>query len=283
MIVRISASQIVSAEGLTRPSRLRQRPLGSFLFDSQIFKLRQPLFVDYACRWGQGGIHVFEMMIWAAAASALSDPAAGAGQANSADVTAGQPAAATVAVEAEPAAPLPASVKLPALTAVELKLLDEVTSKTAVSGMPVRLALARPLYVNGELGVPEGTAVEGVVIHAAKGGMGGKSGELLIGARLIRLGSEAIPLRSFKLGPAKGRNNETLAFATAVAVGLPALLINGGSARVEAGTIANAKTSADVEIPVALLSRLPPVPESLKSPEAAAPVSATHVNSNQGK
>ena len=221
---------------------------------------------------------MFAMMIWAAAASALSDPAAGAGQANSADIT-----AATVAVEAEPAAPLPASAKLPALTAVELKVLDEVTSKTAVSGMPVRLALARPLYVNGELGIPEGTAVEGVVIHAAKGGMGGKSGELLIGARQIRLESEAIPLRSSKLGPAKGRNNETLAFATAVAVGLPALLINGGSARVEAGTIANAKTSADVEIPVALLSKLPPVPESLKSPEAAAAVSATHVNSNQGE
>ncbi len=65
------------------------------------------------------------------------------------------------------------SLKLQALTPVELKVLEEVSSKTAVSGMPVRLALAHPLYFSPELGIPEGTEVEGVVIHAAKAGMGG--------------------------------------------------------------------------------------------------------------
>lgn len=165
---------------------------------------------------------------------------------------------------------MPQSVKLPALTVVELRVVDEVTSKTAITGMPVKLALAHALYLTSDLGVPAGTIVEGVVIHAAKGGMGGKSGELLIGAKRI-LVSEGfgIPLRSFKLGPAKGKDNETLAFATAVAVGLPALLISGGSAKVPAGSIANAKVQADTEIPVALLSKLPPV-----QPIAAAPASA---------
>lgn len=231
-----------------------------------------------------GAFRVFELLMWAALALAQSDPPVVAEQASPAEVQLEQSASATEPVQAEPAASVGASIRLPALTAVELKVLDELTSKTAISGMPVRLALSRPLYVGPGLGIPEGAEAEGVVIHAAKGGMGGKSGELLIGAKLIRLGpNAAIPLRSFKLGPAKGRNNETLAFATAVTVGLPALLINGGSARVPAGTIANAKTSADVEIPVALLSKLPPMPELANPPAPATPAPATQTNLNQGE
>lgn len=227
----------------------------------------------------QGGIRVFEILVWAALASALPDPPVAGEQALPAQVQPQQSATATDPIQTEPAASA-SSLKLAALSPVELKILDDITSKTAVSGMPVRLALSRPLYVTSGLGIPEGTAVEGVVIHAAKGGMGGKSGELLIGAKLIRVAADtAIPLRSFKLGPANGRNNETLAFATAVAVGLPALLINGGSARVPAGTVANAKTSAEVEIPVTLLSKLPLQAE----PNPPAPAPATQVNSNQGE
>jgi hypothetical protein len=188
---------------------------------------------------------------------------------------------------AEIPAPAPVTaIKLPALTVVELRVLDDVTSKTAVAGAPVRLALARPLYLTPELGIPEGTPVEGVIIHAAKGGMGGKSGELLLGARKIILSDAAIPLRSFKLGPAQGLNNETLAFATAVAVGLPALFINGGSARIQAGAIANAKTSADTEISVTLLSKLPPIPPPpapAYSPVPPTLAPSTQPTSNQGE
>jgi hypothetical protein len=129
--------------------------------------------------------------------------------------------------------------------------------------------LARPIYLGTDVGIAEGTTVEGVVIHAAKGGMGGKSGELLLGARrLILADGVSIPLRSFKLGPARGKNNETLAFATAAAVGLPALFITGGSARIPAGTVANAKISADTEIPVTLLSKLP-LAVTASAPQAA--------------
>lgn len=165
----------------------------------------------------------------------------------------------------------PSSIRIPALTAVELTVLEEVSSKTAVSGQPVKLALASPLQVAPELGLPAGTPVEGLVIHAARGGMGGKSGELLLGAKRIALpDGTAIALRSFKLGPARGRNNETLAFATAVTVGLPALFITGGSARIPAGTIANAKTSADIEVSASSLTRLPP---AASAPSITQPVS----------
>lgn len=178
----------------------------------------------------------------------------------------------------EPAAP--SVVKLPALAGVSLRVVEEVSSKTAVIGAPVHLALARPLYVSQDLGLPAGTPVEGVVIHAAKGGMGGKSGELLLGAKRIVLADNVIiPLRSFKLGPAKGQNNEGVAFGAAVAGGavgaVASMFIVGGSAKVPAGTEANAKTSAETPIPVIYLSKLPALPAVVVASVPATPAPAT--------
>ena len=194
------------------------------------------------------------------------------------DVAPAPSAGADTQLVATPQIEQPQLIHLPALTEVELRVLDEVSSKTAVIGQAVRLALARPLYVTPEYGFPSGTAVDGVVIHSAKGGMGGKSGELLIGARnIVVRDALSIPLRSFKLGPARGRNNETLAFATAVSVGFPSLFIVGGSARIPAGAVANAKTSTDVDIPIALMSKLPP------ENAVAVPLPTTQPTSDQGK
>lgn len=182
-----------------------------------------------------------------------------------------------------PVTPAPSAIKLPALTIVDLKLLDEVSSKSAISGQPVRLALARPLYITDTLGVPAGTAVEGLVIHAAKGGMGGKSGELLLAAKRIILSpSVEIPLRSFKLGPARGKSNETLAVVTTATVGVVGLLITGGSAKAPAGSVASAKTAAEVTIPVALLTALPPQAPIVAAPVVAPPI-ATQSTTAEGK
>lgn len=157
------------------------------------------------------------------------------------------------------AQPTSACCRLPALLPVELVLLEDVSSKTAYSGMSVRLALAQPLYFTDSLGLPAGTPVEGLVIHSAAKGMAGKPGELLLGAQRIRLqdGSE-IRLRSFKLAPARGKNNETLANATTATVGIVGLLITGGSATAPSGARATAKIAAEAIIPVNLLSPLPP-------------------------
>lgn len=198
-----------------------------------------------------------------------------------------QPEEAAAVADANPPAK-PSEIKLLPLTAVSLVVVDEVSSKTAVTGAPVQLRLARPLYVTPELGVPAGTPVEGVVIHAAKGGMGGKSGELLLGAKAILLSeSVRIPLRSFTLAPFRGKNNEGIAFGTAVAGGavgaVASMFIVGGSAKVPAGMEAVAKTSAEATIPVALLSPLPPVPAVVAAPVPAAPVPATQPNATQGE
>ena len=182
-----------------------------------------------------------------------------------------QPAEAATAEPAQPAAP--SEIILPALSPVNLVVVDEISSKTAVTGAPVQLKLASPIYVTSDLGVPAGTKVEGMVIHAAKGGMGGKSGELLIGAkRIIVSDTVSIPLRSFKLGPAEGKDNEALAMGMAIAGGaiggVASMFITGGSAKVPAGSAANAKTKADTAIPVTLLSKLPSIQPATVSPPA---------------
>lgn len=162
-----------------------------------------------------------------------------------------------------PPPPAPASYALPALFPVELTVVDEISSGISRTGDVVKLRLASPLYVTADLGLPEGMVVEGMVIHAAKGGMGGKSGELLIAAQRIVLDDQvAIALRSFEVAPARGRNNQGVAMGVAVAGGaiggVASLFITGGSARVAAGTRALAKTRTATELPASLLVKLSP-------------------------
>ena len=185
--------------------------------------------------------------------------------------------------------PAPADLKLPALSVVELTVVDEVSSKTAITGQPVKLALASPLYLTSDLGLPAGTPVEGVVIHSARPGMGGKAGELLIGAKRIHLSQMVeIPLRSFKLTPARGKNNEAIAFGATVAGGaiggVAAMFITGGSATAPAGASAAAKTAAEVSIPMALLSKLPPRASdpALTAPPPPIAFQAATTTTNQG-
>ena len=149
-------------------------------------------------------------------------------------------------------------VRLPALTPLRLRVIGEVSSKTNVKGDKVVIALVDPLVVSGALTIPAGTRGVAEVIHAAKGGMGGKAGELLIAARYLQLGPDVqIPLRSFRLAAIAGKNNEGLATGLSVAGGvagsIAAMMITGGASRVADGSEAFAKTAADVDLPIARL------------------------------
>jgi hypothetical protein len=175
--------------------------------------------------------------------------------------------AAPVPLQGAPAVEAPAAqasvvatasfVRLPALTPLRLRVIGEVSSKTNVKGDKVVIALADPLVVSGALTIPAGTRGVAEVIHAAKGGMGGKAGELLIAARYLQLGDVQIPLRSFRLAAIAGKNNEDLAtglsIAGGVAGGIAAMMITGGASRVADGSEAFAKTGADVDLPIARL------------------------------
>jgi hypothetical protein len=167
------------------------------------------------------------------------------------------PQPATV-VEAPAPVSAASTVRLPALTPLRLRVIGEISSKTHVKGDKVEIVLAEPLQVSGTLAIPAGTRGVAEVIHSAKGGMGGKAGELLIAARSLDLSPDVhIPLRSFRLAAIAGKNNEGLAMGLAVAGGLTggiaAMVMTGGSARIPDRSEAFAKTSADADLPIAQL------------------------------
>ena len=156
-------------------------------------------------------------------------------------------------------------MRLPALTPVRLRVIGEISSKTHVKGDKVEIVLAEPLRLSDTLAIPAGTRGVAEVIHAAKGGMGGKAGELLVAARSLDLSPDVhIPLRSFRLAPASGKNNEGLAMglsiAGGVAGGIAAMIMTGGSARIPDRSEAFAKTAADVDLPTAQLEAIPASP-----------------------
>jgi hypothetical protein len=139
-----------------------------------------------------------------------------------------------------------------------LRVVGEVSSKTHVKGDKVEIELAEALVISPALAIPAGTRGVAEVIHSAKGGMGGKAGELLVAARYLELAPGVqIPLRSFRLVPVSGKNNEGLAaglsIAGGVAGGIAAMVITGGSARIADHSEAFAKTAADVDLPIARL------------------------------
>lgn len=172
------------------------------------------------------------------------------------------PAEPATIAEASTAAPVAAvaatTLHLPALTPMRLRVVGEVSSKTHVKGDKVKIILADALKLSDTLVIPAGTPGLAEVIHSSKAGMGGKAGELLIAARSLDLSPEVhIPLRSFRLAPIGGKNNEGLAMglsiAGGVAGGIAAMVVTGGSARVPDGSEAFAKTAADVDLPIAQL------------------------------
>lgn len=186
------------------------------------------------------------------------------------------PATPPAVASAVPAVPAATTLRLPALTPLRLRVEGEYSSKTHKAGDKVMIVLAEPLRVTETLAIPAGARGVGEVLHAAKGGMGGKPGELLLTARRLDLASGvSIPLRSFKLAPATGKNQQGVAMGLAIAGGavggVAAMIITGGSARVPDRSEAFAKTAADVDLPVTLLE---PIASPEKTP-VAMPVAVT--------
>jgi hypothetical protein len=151
----------------------------------------------------------------------------------------------------------PTSVTLPALTNVRIRVLADLASKQSVTGDEFDIELIEPIAVSGGYVVPAGTRGRGWVIHADKARFGGKPGELLLGARYLKLGNVEIPLRSMRLGARPAKDNSGVATGVMVAGGVvggvAAMFITGGQARVATGMEAMAKTAASVELPIATL------------------------------
>ena len=109
--------------------------------------------------------------------------------------------------------------------------------------------------------------------------MGGKPGELLLGARYLELGDLRIPLRSLKL-VTRSKDNTDLALilsASGAAGGVAALFMTGGDSRVANGMQATAKIAADIDIPVDRLTPMAAIagPPIVVAPATGAPSTTT--------
>lgn len=145
--------------------------------------------------------------------------------------------------------PTSACCLIPALTIVSIEILSTVNSQANKIGENFAIRLVEPIIINGQIIVPAGATGSGDVVHAAKSRFGGKPGELIIAVRYLEHQGQRIPLRSLKFGSGTGKDNGTTALAVGVAVSsVLSMFITGGEVNVPAGTIAQAKTSADVII-----------------------------------
>lgn len=169
---------------------------------------------------------------------------------------ASQPAEASPAPPAI-AAPAPPPA-IPALTPVQIEILATINSSINKIGEHFPIRLTAPIALPGGGEVPAGTMGQGDVVHAAKSRFGGKPGELILAVRWLDWNGTHVPLRSLRyLPPTTGKNNQgtaeafNLAGSVAPGASIIALFITGGEVIIPEGTLAQAKTSAAVPIPVA--------------------------------
>jgi hypothetical protein len=142
----------------------------------------------------------------------------------------------------------PETFLLKADTEVHLRLLAPVASNTHKRGERFALEVAEPVMVDGAIVIPAGAQAEGEVVHAAKGGFGGRAGELILVSRSLRVGDETIKLRSFSASNGEDRVNLAMGLSFVV-VGL---FVNGKDIALPAGTQVFAKIATDHSLPAAL-------------------------------
>ena len=121
-------------------------------------------------------------------------------------------------------------------------------SKISHIGDTFALRLAEPIVVDGKVVLPAGIPGRGEVIHAAKAGWGGRAGELILAARYLDCGGLHIPLGHFHFGKA-GEDRAETALGVGLVVPLASFLIAGGEVVISPGVRANAKVTAEVDLP----------------------------------
>src|SRR5436190_15146071 len=137
---------------------------------------------------------------------------------------------------------------LPALTPVLIQFDETVSSDKNRNGEQFRFHVAADVRVGDVVVIPMGTPGVGEVIHAAKSGMAGKAGELIVAARYVTIGTKNVRLRSFASGT--GQNLTGIANWTGIFVGMPSLLIQGGKMTMPQHMLATARTAEAVTLPV---------------------------------
>jgi len=156
-------------------------------------------------------------------------------------------------------------ITVPALTPVLVRVGVEISSNKNKPGETFPIFIAKDVRVGDVVVIPAGSEGEGEVVHAAKSGMGGKAGELILAARFVRVGDHTVRLRSFGVSGA-GADHGDDSLALAIVAGPLGLFVHGGVRYFPRDGVAGAKTAEEVQLPAREASPPPP---------AAAPVDTT--------
>lgn len=198
--------------------------------------------------------------------------------ATSANAQTTPPADAAVSPPAAQPAPPVAPAFVAKNTPIVIEISDVVSAETAKRDDWFNLKLFEPVKLNGVIVIPAGTPGKGQVIDAAKPGMSGKPGKLVLAARYLVLNGKQIPIHALKMG-LKAEDRSGGAVAASVFVGVFALAVKGGEMEVQPGSLGEAKLGVDF-VPDAGGAATPePASQVAPAPEAAATSSSASSSS----
>lgn len=146
-----------------------------------------------------------------------------------------QPSLEVAPIEAQTSpSPSQGEVILPQGTAIQLRLMDRLSTKITQKGETFDLEVIEDVVVDGTTIVPAGTLAVGEVTRSDAKGPFGKSGKLE--ARILYLKFGGRPLRVSGTLSVAGDGGTTETVLTALAAGTLAFAVTGKSAVLEPGT-----------------------------------------------
>lgn len=131
-------------------------------------------------------------------------------------------------------------------TALRLRLVATVTSKTASVDDPVELMLDEDVSVGNVVVARTGSVGLGVVSHVKRSEMLGQGGELQVKLRYLRVGDVKVPIRGSR--DRDGDSKETAAIALTVVFGPLGLVKRGAEAEFRRGTQFIGYVAGDVAV-----------------------------------
>lgn len=152
-------------------------------------------------------------------------------------------------VEVSKKAEEPKSIKVMRDTEIKLRMAQSLSSKHAVIGERVELAVAEDLAVDGWVVVPKGTRVLGTVKVGKKQEKWDNSHDLLVEIDYIAFSGKHIKLGGRRAG--SGKINKGAVVASTAALGLSGLLLamDARTAQIPEGTMVDAWVDEDIELP----------------------------------
>lgn len=160
-----------------------------------------------------------------------------------------------------PVPPKPKTVTVAQGTNVELRLERTVSSKTSSAGEPFSGKLVKPIVLNGEVVVPEGTQFSGTVLQAVPVGRIAGGATLRVALNSFSLEGQSYPIQTAPVVRiSQGQGKRTAKFAgggAAIGAAIGALAhggkgaLIGAAAGAGAGAIGSAATNTahDVSLP----------------------------------